>query len=209
MMLVAGGKALVGRERVDKDVGGFYIDRTEVSNEAYHGFAQSTGREDPTLGLPGSFPVVNVNYDDAGAFCVWAGKRLPTDLEWEKAARGAEGRVYPWGDQPRPDLVNIPDENDSRALEAVESNLKGASPYGAINLLGNVWEWVAKLERLEDDDLREVVLDPPATLEERGYQIRGGSYRQKVDLREAVWDFAVAPARLKRADIGFRCARDL
>ena len=209
MMLVPGGPALVGRERRAVQVGGFYIDRAEVSNDAYGEFARAKGRALPASfrELPASFPVVLVSYDDAMAFCAWAGKRLPTELEWEKAARGSDGRLYPWGDQPRIDLVNVPHSNEPHELQPVESNLNGASPYGAINLLGNVWEWVAKAEPLEENDVREYVLNPVVRREERAFQIRGGSFQQALNLHQAVWDFAVAPARLKRSDIGFRCAR--
>ena len=211
MVLAPAGPCLVGRERREIQIGAFYIDRAEVSNEVYRTFAGATGRGflETSQEAPASFPVVGVSYDDAAAFCAWAGKRLPTDVEWEKAARGPDGRLYPWGDQPRPDLANVPHGNEPHELQPVESNMSGASVYGAINLLGNVWEWVAKAERLEDGDLREVVLNPPVMREERAFQIRGGSFQQAVDLRQAVWDFAVAPARLKRGDIGFRCARGI
>ncbi len=210
MMLVPTGPALVGRDRHEVRLNSFYIDRAEVSNDAYGEFARATGRALPDAfrHLPASFPVVLVSYDDAQAFCAWAGKRLPTEIEWEKAARGSDGRLYPWGDQPRLDLVNVPHSNEPHELQPVESNLNGASPYGAINMLGNVWEWVSKAEPLEADDLREYVLNPPVTADERAFQIRGGSFQQALDLHQAVWDFAVAPTRLKRADIGFRCARD-
>ena len=209
MVLVPAGPGFVGRDRRAIQLAGFYIDRAEVSNEVYRDFSRSTGRElaDASQELPASLPVVNVTYDDSAAFCEWAGKRLPTDLEWEKAARGAEGRPYPWGSEPRLDLVNVPHDNEPHELQPAESNLNGASPYGAINLVGNVWEWVDKREPLEEGDLREVVLDPPVTQSEPAYQIRGGSFQQSIELRQAVWDFAVAPARLKRADVGFRCAR--
>ena len=209
-MLVPAGQGFVGRERRAIQLPAFYIDRTEVSNDAYREFCRSAGRELPygeALEVPASFPIIKVSYDDAAAFCTWAGKRLPTDLEWEKAARGADGRPFPWGDQPRFDLVNIPYSNEPHELQPVESNFSGASPYGAINMLGNVWEWVAKPEQLDERDLREIVLDPPAVPGERAYQIRGGSYQQKIDLQQAVWDYAVTPARLKRSDIGFRCAK--
>ena len=209
MMLVPAGRALMGQDHHAVHVSGFYIDRTEVSNSSYRRFAQSTGRLLPASAreLPASFPVVNISYDEAAAFCAWAEKRLPTDLEWEKAARGAEGRLYPWGNEPHAELANVPRDNEPHELQPVESNLSGASPAGAINMLGNVWEWVAKPERLEANDLREFVLNPPVTPEERAYQMRGGSFQQPVDLNKAVWDFAVAPGRLKRGDVGFRCAR--
>ena len=211
MLLVPAGPARLGGERRTVQVGGFYIDRTEVSNEAYREFSTATHRELPSSSreLPANFPIVNVAYEDAVAFCAWADKRLPTDVEWEKAARGEEGRLYPWGEEPRVDLANVPHGNEPHEIQPVESNLSGASPYGAINMLGNVWEWVEKPEQLELGDLREFVLDPPATREERAVQMRGGSFQHGIDLGRAVWDFAVAPARLKRGDVGFRCAHNL
>jgi serine/threonine-protein kinase len=211
MVLVPSGRSFLGKDRRTVEVAGFYIDRSEVSNDAYREFARARGHAlpDESQEQPATYPVVNVSYDDASAFCAWAGKRLPSDLEWEKAARGAEGRLYPWGNEPRVDLVNLPYGTEAHELQPVESNLAGASPYGAINLLGNVWEWVAKGEHLEEADVSNVELDPPAAIDERAFQIRGGSFRQRIDLAQAVWDFAAAPARLKRADIGFRCARGL
>ena len=211
MMLVPGGPALLGRDRRAVALSGFYIDRTEVSNESYREFATATGRDLPSTvrELPASFPVVNVSYDDAAAFCGWAGKRLPSDVEWEKAARGPKGLAHPWGDEPRFDLVNVPNRNEPHELQPVESNLNGASPCGAINMLGNVWEWVAKPEPLEEGDLREYVLNPPVVRDEPAYQLRGGSFQKALDLQQAVWDFAVAPGRLKRSDVGFRCAKDI
>jgi formylglycine-generating enzyme required for sulfatase activity len=211
MVLVPSGRTLVGKDRHPVEVAGFYIDRSEVSNDAYREFARARRLPlpDESQEQPATFPVVNVSYDDAAAFCTWAGKRLPTDLEWEKAARGPDGHLYPWGDEPRVDRANIPYASEPHELEPVESNPGGASPYGAINLLGNVWEWVAKPEHLEEADIHNVELNPPASLDEPAFQIRGGSYRRRIDLAQAVWDSAAVPARLKRSDIGFRCARGL
>ena len=87
-------------------------------------------------------PVVNVNWDQANAYATWAGGRLPTEAEWEKACRGTDGRIYPWGDEPpTAELANF--ANNVGDTTPVGSYPNGASPYGALDMAGNVWEWTA------------------------------------------------------------------
>jgi formylglycine-generating enzyme required for sulfatase activity len=101
-----------------------------------------------------SHPVVNVSAEDADAFCAWAGLQLPTEQQWEKAARGTDGRIYPWGNQPpgkeRTLRCNWGDSyawiHDGYEYTApVGSYPSGASPYGALDMAGNVWEWTSSL----------------------------------------------------------------
>jgi len=143
----------------------FWIDRTEVTNAQYRIFVDTTGHRTPIFcdwgeptyddGAKVDHPVVCVNWDDAQAYCEWAGARLPTEAEWEKAARGTDQRTYPWGNGFDGSRLNYCDVNcelnikdtaidDSYARTApVGSFPMGTSPYGALDMSGNVWEWVS------------------------------------------------------------------
>ncbi len=144
---------------------GYWIDRTEVTNSQYQVFVTATGHEEPTTcdwGEPtygdevySNHPVVCVSWEDARQYCEWAGARLPTEAEWEKAARGTDRRTYPWGSSFNGNLTNYCDANcegsqkdtavnDGYARTApVGSYPLGVSPYGAFDMAGNVWEWVS------------------------------------------------------------------
>lgn len=143
----------------------YWIDRTEVTNRMYAAFLSSEGNQseggvtwinstenDGLIEQSGGnwqaksgyedYPAVWVSWYGAQAYCAWAGSRLPTEAEWEYAARGNDGRTFPWGDTPAScSLTNYSDCIMRTA--AVGSYLDGASPYGALDMAGNVWEWVA------------------------------------------------------------------
>ncbi len=125
---------------------GYFIDRTEVSNRDYKNFMDATGHpapaywDDHRFNLPDQ-PVTGVNWHDATAFCQWSNKRLPTEAEWEKAARGPEGYIYPWGNELNPKNANY--NRSQEATSPVESHEEGKSAYGALNMAGNVFEWVS------------------------------------------------------------------
>jgi serine/threonine-protein kinase len=214
MVLVPAGEFRFGENKQTASLPAFYIDKTEVSNAAYARFCQATGRplpEDFGGGRP-NYPVVNVTINDARAFASWAGKRLPTDMEWEKAARGTDGRVFPWGDERDTSRANIsasgkllPDSAD--VLRPVDSFPSGASPYGALQMIGNAWELVDTRRGPAADQTQFASLRPRLRPDEPWYEIRGQS--AWVPLADAaIWDSASVPERWTDPTVGFRCAKD-
>jgi serine/threonine-protein kinase len=221
MVLVEAGEAAIGADRRAVRVEAYYIDKTEVTNRAYKQFCRESGYAAPP-GLDAAaadLPVVNVSFEDAQAFARWAGKRLPSAAEWEKAARGAQGLTYPWGNDFRAGAANIPASAEAArnaVLAPADSGAAGASPYGALNLVGNVWEWVnAPATPPQGADFLAYGkmfkdLSPALSSTEPFFQVRGGSFRFYVPPGETpalVHDSSPIPARARKPDIGFRCVR--
>jgi eukaryotic-like serine/threonine-protein kinase len=198
------------------DLPAYEIDHFEVTNDEFAHFAEQSGYvtyaeqnssknwRDVAEGK-GNHPVVYITWDDATAYCEWAGKRLPTEAEWEKAARGDDGRAYPWGADFVAENGNFY-EGGIRGTTAVGSFPAGASPYGVEDLAGNVREWTA-------DDF---VAYPGAAADAdpffgKGNKVnRGGGWFDGED-GEIVTTYnrnAGPPATSANDDIGFRCARD-
>ena len=123
----------------------YLIDKYEVSNKDYGEFIKATGHpapaywDDPRLNKPQQ-PVVGVNWIDAKTYCEYRGKRLPTEAEWEKAARGPNGNLYPWGNDFDSNKANY--DRHHNATQPVDAHPEGASYYGVYNMAGNVFEWV-------------------------------------------------------------------
>jgi len=125
----------------------FYIDKYETTNEQYKVFVQATGRAIPRHWENGDYPkgkgnhpVVYVSWEDADAYAKWLGKRLPTEIEWEKAARGTDARIWPWGNTFDLTKCNV-ETWEGSGSKPVGSYPTGVSPYGVYDMAGNVWEW--------------------------------------------------------------------
>jgi serine/threonine-protein kinase len=209
MVLVSAGAFLAGEDRHSETLPAFYIDRTEVPNSAYARFCQAKQRPLP----PGfaadhpDYPVVGITFVDAQEFAKWAGKRLPTALEWEKAARGTDGRTYPWGNEADPGRANVAERQ--AGLLPVSTFSVGESPFRTLNMTGNVWEFVDDLKTPSAQAVRSfaAILKPPPTATEPWYVIRGGSYRRPL-ADGVVYEWTSIPARFAGPDIGFRCAKN-
>jgi len=205
MVLVAAGEFRFGQKQERASLPAFYIDKTEVTNASYAAFCAATGHPLPE-GFPSNapdLPVVNVTIGDARDFARWAGKRLPKYLEWEKAARGTDGRTFPWGDESDTSRANV----GAGALLPANSLPGGASPYGALQMVGNVWEFVDQLTPPSKAALNSFVrLKPPPRADEHWYFIRGQSYREPLQ-ENVIWDSIAVPERWKDRYLGFRCVK--
>ena len=195
----------------------YFIDLKEVTQSEYDRFVKMTKREKPQVPvfeedivklIGPDFPVVGIGWNDAFAYCRWAGKRLPTEAEWEKAARGEGQRLYPWGKEFTYAYSNIGGDDDGFPyLSPVGSYEMGRSPYGVYDMMGNVAEWVADTydaHYYEHSPFR----DPPGPDTTEFKVIRGSTWRDSKLNARLTKRFS---AKMWRTDatIGFRCTQDV
>ena len=197
---------------------GFYIDKYEATVSRYAEFLKTTGGvkppeqwEEARLDSAGELPVVGVDWHDADAYCRWAGKRLPSEAEWEKAARGVDGRRYPWGnDEAVSGRANFGKSSSESAYQggllAVSGREAGQSPYGAQDLAGNASEWVA--DWYAEGFARGDVRNPKGPASGAGKVIRGGGWYDPPDRLKSSRRMYASPEN-RADDLGFRCASDL
>lgn len=243
MVYVPAGESLIGAgsddEEADQDerpqhtifLSAFWIDQTEVTNAMYALCVQASACQPPEkvaapsvaddyYGNPlfDQFPVIYVSWHDAANYCAWAERRLPTEAEWEKAARGMDGQMYPWGNQsPNGSLVNLcdasctheperdPSYNDNYpGVSQVGVFTQGASPYGALDMAGNVNEWVADFY---DENYYSIspTTDPAGPSSGNLHVLRGGSSRQNAWYARTTHRAADWP-NSNYSNLGFRCA---
>ena len=221
MVLIPAGEFTMGIDGGDPEDGpahtvnlpAYEIDKFEVTNADFGLFVEATGYVTAAEASGGrswrryaegkpNHPVVKVTWDDAVAFCGWAGKRLPTEEEWEKAARGTDGRTYPWGNEFDGSLANVK-ATGLRGTTAVGSFPGGASPYGVEDMGGNVWEWTASWFKAYPGNTTE-----NKYFGERFRVTRGGAWFEEPPQVTVYNRNAADPAITANDDLGFRCVRD-
>lgn len=223
MVFVPAGPFVMGTERGEwrdeeprhlVELSAYYIDRTEVTNADYNrcvaaGKCRRTSyQRDKVLGQP-THPVPGPSWFDAIDYCTFAGKRLPTEAEWEKAARGTDERNYPWGNDYRPDLLNHKSADDGFPESApVGSFPKGASPYGALDMAGNVWEWTSDVYS-QIYYRKSAPKDPTGPAKGPKRAMRGGSWMYDPPFFHTSHNRSPGRPDVHKRYVGFRCVKPL
>ncbi len=194
MVLVPAGSFLFGPERIEQLLEGFYIDVLPITNEQYNRFCEETkyrrGKyaDDPRFNGPQQ-PVVGISWLDALQYCRWAGKELPTEEQWEMAARGTDGRLFPWGDTlPTPEHAVFGQDPETGRTADVGTYPLNVSPFACQDMVGNVWEWTST----------------PAGESEEFRIVKGGSYNDDSDFLQCDSRLEGDP-KDKMENVGFRC----
>ncbi|MEL7369197.1 MAG: SUMF1/EgtB/PvdO family nonheme iron enzyme [Myxococcota bacterium] len=221
MLLVSAGHFKMGPGRRSVFLDAFYMDQYPVTNEQFARFVDVTGYR-PTDAEAQRFlahwrygtcppglqdhPIVFVSRVDALAYCKWVGKRLPTEAEWEKAARGTDGRRYPWG-RAKPDAAHANFARRNHGTTDVRAHPRSASPYGVEDLSGNVWEWCQDVYD-ESFYARGPTHNPRNTVrtKDSAFVLRGGSwFFDEKSLR--TYERTARPPLYRASYVGFRCVR--
>jgi formylglycine-generating enzyme required for sulfatase activity len=222
MVLIPAGEFLMGSWTGDADerpmrrvyLDAYFFDKNQLTVGEYAKFLDATSHSAPpdwnimSRAMHQKRPVVNVDWADAAAYCTWAGKRQPTEAEWEKAARGTDGRTYPWGNEPPTKLhANMQKEvwNSHMGLTPVGTFEDSTSPYGINDMAGNVWEWVS--DWYDDDYYSTAPLrNPTGPATGMSKVVRGGSWGSgPKGLRSAERETRVPS--FQGYGTGFRCAK--
>lgn len=224
LLYVPAGEFIMGLNDDEEDnpshnvtLDAFWIDETEVTNAMYARCDEEGACDPPWSVAAGTiaryydnptfadFPVIYVSWNDARDYCAWAERRLPTEAEWEKAARGTDERIYPWGDNvPTTDLANHGGLVGNTT--PVDEYSAGASPYRVLNMAGNVWEWVADYyDHAYYNKSRSSNPLGPVAGDNR--VMRGGSWRDVKETIRVVHRFGNYPLDTS-SSLGFRCAMD-
>jgi iron(II)-dependent oxidoreductase len=186
------GSDMGGEQARDVTLPAYEVDKYEVTNAQYKTFVEEAAYPAPWGTYPtelADHPVVGVTWEDADAYCAWAGKQLLSSAEWEKAARGSEGLLYPWGDEWHEGLANTL-EAEVGSTQPVGSYAEGASPYGVMDMAGNVWEWT----------------EDWANADQTTKIIRGGAWNASNRWAQTFRQNEVRPNHTQD-NLGFRCAR--
>ena len=224
MVLVPAGEFVIGSNSGADDeqpehrvyLDAFYIDKYEVTVDQYDKCVQSGKCTKPDEGGDcnwgksdrGNHPINCVDWDQARTYCEWVGKRLPTEAEWEKAARGTDWRKYPWGDQDASCNYAVMDDGGNgcgkNSTWPVGSKPNGASPYGAMDMAGNVGEWVA--DRYGENYYKSNSNKNPKGPADGNYRVyRGGSWNLNAVNQRSSSRGRYNPVG-KNYNCGFRCA---
>ncbi|MGQ9896166.1 MAG: SUMF1/EgtB/PvdO family nonheme iron enzyme [Acidobacteriota bacterium] len=225
MVAIPGGEYLIGRDNGDfldpyekpqhrVTLSAFYIDKTEVTNADYQKFIEATGHPAPAFWVGGRFevgkdlfPVTGVTLSDAKAYARWAGKRLPTEEEWEVAAHGRTPMAFPWGNNFDPSRANVKASGIGAPVR-VGTYPAGASPFGVLDMTGNVWEWTASEASLYPGSQgKPPSWDKPLEPGTQLQIIRGGAFTEEAKRCTVTYRNWV-PSNFRSRELGFRCVQD-
>lgn len=187
------------------DLDGYWIYKNDVTVGEYKNFCAATNTKMPYLAAGFSAdnqPIVNVSWNDAEAYCTWAGTTLPSEAQWEKAARGTDGRIYPWGNEFDKSKCWT-EESGATHTAPVGSFPDGASPYGCLDMTGNVWQWCS--DRYGEDYYANSLFSNPTGPDNGGDRVlRGGSWRRQSNRSRSAARLSGGQLCLGNST-GFRC----